>query len=191
MLFFHEEDEGKPRLYISLFLNLRNCFLQLPIYIIKMFRYNLDIRNYGHKIGIAVPAWHNMKVDVIGEARARNLPLVDAHVKAVGIHRQAQRFERELNMSGEIGKRGGIEAFKRSDMLIGNYHQVPVIVRVQVQHHEAVFATVENVMLFIAMFRRLRAENAPWRWRRFRSNESHAPRCPQILHRSPSKKCSA
>jgi hypothetical protein len=53
-----------------------------------------------------------------------------------------------------------------------------IVVGIEVQHHEAVLTTVEDVVLCITIIGRVGAKNADlWVWC-FGRNKSHAPGCP-------------
>ncbi len=119
-----------------------------------------------------------MEVHVFGEARARDLPFIDAHVKAVRFHYKAEGFERELSLGHQFGKGLSRELLDCFHMLVRGDHQVAIVVWVEVQHHEAVFAAIEDVVLFVAVLSWLSTKNTPLSLWCFGRNKSHAPGSP-------------
>src|SRR5947209_8121272 len=71
---------------LFVFFDLLQCLFHLPIHTVEMLRHDFNISDDGHKVGIAVPAWHNVEVDMLGKACSGHFAFVDPHIEAVGIH---------------------------------------------------------------------------------------------------------
>ena len=166
---------GVPLLRLFLRQYALDGLLELHIDHIEVFRYDFDVGNDGHEIGIAVPAGDDVVMDVFGKACASYFPLVDTHIEAIGCHQLAQGFEGQLRLPHQFGKGGGIQFFERFDVLKWRYHEMPIVVWVAVQHHETTLAAIENVVLGVMVLSRERAKNAPRWWWCLRCDESHAP----------------
>src|SRR5450755_323820 len=80
------KDRGSTLLLVF---HLCQSILELLIYRVKVFWHHLDIREHGHKVRIAIPARHDMIVDMLSETRTRHFALVNTHVEAIGMHGQA------------------------------------------------------------------------------------------------------
>jgi len=155
-----------------------NCLLELCVNDIEVFRHDFDIGDGGHEVGIAVPARDDVVVHMFGKTSAGDFALVDAHVEAVGRHQLAQGFEGQLRLRHQFGEGGGIQFFECFDMLKWRYHEMPVVVGVAVKHHKTPLATIENMILGVAVFSWQGTKNAPlWLWCLW-LNKGHAPGCP-------------
>src|SRR5579884_3110369 len=71
---------------LFVFFDLLQCLFQLLVHTVEMLRYDFNISDDGHKVGIAVPAWHNVEVDMLGKASPGHFAFVDPHIEAIGIH---------------------------------------------------------------------------------------------------------
>ena len=112
---------------------------------------------------------------MIGEAGARDLPFINAHIESIRFHRESQGLERELRLCHQLGESLSGKLLDCAHVLKGDNHEVAVVVRVAVQHHVAVLPAVKDMILFIAVLCWLSAKNALLGLWCFGRNESHAP----------------
>lgn len=85
-----------------------DCLAQLAIGALEVFGHDLHVGQYRHKVGVAAPARHDMKMHMLGNSSPRRLPFVNAHVKALGIHRPMKGSQAKLRGLHNIGERGRI-----------------------------------------------------------------------------------
>lgn len=137
-----------------------DSLFELMVDDIKVLGHNLDIGDNGHEIGIAMPAWHDMEMSMIGEARARDLALVDAHIKSIGVHGQAERAQSQLSLGHQFGERRGIELRDTPHVLIGGDHHMSVIVGIEIEHNITQLTSINDMVLIIALSRGLCAKDA-------------------------------
>ena len=65
----------------------------------ELFRQHARLADDGHEVGVAVPAWDDVHVQVVEDPGARGLAEVDAHVEAV---RRIGLLDRHLGASREL-----------------------------------------------------------------------------------------
>src|SRR5215472_15594473 len=71
----------------------------LPVGIPEVVGHYFGVGENRHKVGIAVPAWDDMKMHMISNAGSGNAPLVDTHIEAVRPHGSLQSRQTSLRGS--------------------------------------------------------------------------------------------
>jgi len=98
--------------------------------------HGLDLGQHRHEIRIAVPARHDVKVDVVGDAGARRAAGVGADVEALWPQRFAQDRDRPLRGAHERGGLGVVEVVELGPVRDRGDHDVAGVVGKLVQHHD-------------------------------------------------------
>ena len=110
-----------------------------------------------------------------------NLTLIDAHVKAMWLHRQLKRAQTKLDGCHKINQRCRIKFLDAWNMLKWNDHQMTVVVGENIKHDKAVLAAIEDIMLLVMPISGFGAENAPLLLAPG-VNIGHAPGRPEVFH---------
>lgn len=138
---------------------LSDGLAQLAVGIFEVIGHDFHIGQHGHKVGVAVPTRHDMKMDMLGNSGPGNFPLVDAHVEALGIHGLMKGAQAKLRRLHDVGQGGRIQLLDTRNMLIRSNHQVAVVVGVEIEHHKAMLAAMHDKVIFVPLPGRFGAEN--------------------------------
>jgi len=66
-------------------------------------RHDAHLGEHRHEVGVAVPARHDVPVEVVLHARAGAAPEIHAEVEALGVERLVERRERPPQRLRQIG----------------------------------------------------------------------------------------
>src|SRR5918998_3324731 len=106
-----------------------------------------------HEVGVPAPARHRVLVQVVGDPRAGDRALVHADVEPVrpgdGTHHPHGR----LGELAQLGDLGGREVGVVGPVPVGHQHQVPGVVRVQVEDGEDGLAARDDQPLLVLHLR--------------------------------------
>src|SRR5262245_22495373 len=133
----------------------------LAVGVLEVLWHHFGVGKNRHEIGVSIPAWNDMEVHMLGDSGAGNSSLVDSHVEALWPHGSAQSCKATLGSGEHIGQDCGVQFFDGGNMEVGSYHQVSIVIWVEIHQNEAVLGAIEKQIVFIAVFVRLGAEDAP------------------------------
>ena len=109
----------------------------------------LGTAQYGHEIGIAVPSWNEVEVDMFVDPRSRHLAKIESCVVTLRIYQIIKRFYRKLKDMHHFRKLFGRQGFETVQVPVWNYHQVAVVIWELIQDNEAEFTPVNDVIFRI------------------------------------------
>src|SRR5690606_10026715 len=101
----------------------------------------------------AQPAWHHVLVQVRGDARTGHLTLVDTKIEACGGVDGARHAHGVLSHARELGRLGLVEVRVVRDVAVREHHEVPRVVRVEVEHHVAALTAGDDEPLLVVALR--------------------------------------
>lgn len=90
-----------------------------------------------------------MQMDMIGNPRPRSLSLIDPDIESVWIPqllRNLDRGRRQVHQFLALVYRNG---WKAASVITWDHHQVTTVVRVAIEHHEALASTVHDQVVEI------------------------------------------
>ena len=115
----------------------------------KVLRKNLHVGEDGHEVGVACPAGHDVEVNVVDDAGARNPAEVPAEVvalRSVGLGESRDpALSKAVDLESLIVRKVG----ELADVPVGGDHQVAGGVRELVQEHEGALAAVDDEPLLV------------------------------------------
>lgn len=152
-----------------------NRFFQLLVNAVEVLRHDFNVGENRHKIGVAVPARHDMQVQMTGKTRSGTLSLIYAHIVAIGIHRLIDDAQGKLRLHHHLRQRGRFYQIERANMSKGGYHEMPIIVWVAIEHDKTMLASIEDIILCVLLLGGQRAKNAALPLRGLRLDIVHAP----------------
>jgi hypothetical protein len=155
--------------------------LELAIGVLEEVRHDFRVGEDRHEVGVAVPAGDDVEVDVVGYACTCNVPLVDAHVETIGMHRGVKRRKALLRSGHEIGQGAAVELFDGGQVGVGRDHEMAVVVWKEIHDDEATPAAIENQVLCVALLSELIAEDA-LSWFGVLVDVGHPPGGPEVFH---------
>src|ERR1700736_3790242 len=134
-------------------------------------------------MGIAVPAWDHVLVNMVGDAGAGGLAGVDAQVEALRRQHLPQHTNCALRQRHHIVRRRYRKVFEIGEVRVGRDHQVSVVIRIAIEDRQGQLAAGKHEKLSIVgrVGGGCLAEEAA---RGFGPlDELHPPGRPQVLHR--------
>src|SRR3712207_813351 len=135
-----------------------------------------------HEVGVPAPARHRVLVQVVGDPRARDRALVHADVEPVRPGNGTHHPHGRLGELPQLGDLGGREVGVVGHVPVGHQHQVPGVVRVQVEDGED-GPTARDDQTLLVVHLRDEAERAVVGAGRLAltADVGHAVRRPQVL----------
>ena len=133
-----------------------------------------------HEVGVAEPAGHDMKVDVICDACPRGLSLVDADIDALGSHCVAKDGDGLPGDRHKVGRDGDGQISDGRNVVVWDHHEMSRIVRIGVEDDVDRFGAEQNSVVFVPLLLGLYAEDAS-RVSFGLSNVLHPPGGPHVL----------
>jgi hypothetical protein len=111
---------------------------------------------------------------------------VDAHVEAPWGHTTSHQSYEVGNQVHHVGLRLGRQLFQAGQMLVRQYHQMTIVVRVQIQNRKDTATPEQNVVPAVALFLLRYHSTEDTRITRLVAHDIlHPPGCPNVLHESP------
>src|ERR1039457_768957 len=112
-----------------------------------------------HEIGITVPAWHDMNMQVIFHPRPGRLAQIDAHIEAVGAGNLFQKYmppAKKVHQIQQLGV-GQVAQFRR--MPQRRPPQMTSGIGITIEHHQGMVAPDQDQALPVVFSRMFRAED--------------------------------
>src|SRR5574337_201990 len=113
---------------------------QQPASVAQQLRDDLGVPDDGDEVGVADPAWDDVHVQVFGQRTARRRPQVQADVEAVRARHRLHDADRLLHERHQLRTLGFGELLQFREAPVRHHHQMPGVVRVQVEHRVDVLA---------------------------------------------------
>ncbi len=126
-----------------------------------------------------------MQMDMIGYSGAGHVTLVDTKVEAVGMHGLLQSRRCQLGCGEDVSAYLGRELLKVAGVKVRNDHEVPGVVRIEIEHDEAGRSPIYDEICLIFLFPGLGTEDTS-RLRFVFGEIRHAPWRPELIHLDPS-----
>src|SRR5918912_2488391 len=106
-----------------------------------------------HEVGVPAPARHGVLVQVVGDPGAGDRALVHPDVEAVRPGHRAHHPHGRLGEPAQLGDLGGGEVGVVGHVPVGHQHQVPGVVRVQVEDGEDGLTARDDQALLVVHLR--------------------------------------
>src|SRR3984885_286890 len=119
----------------------------------KQLRDHLGIADDRDEVGVATPSRHHVHVQVLGQRTARRLPQIDSDVETVWARYVLDHPNRLLD------ERHQLAAFRLGQILelrkpaVWHHHQMPRVVRVEVEHGVDQFTAGHDQTVFVGQLR--------------------------------------
>ena len=94
----------------------------------QLFRQHAHVADHRHEVGVAVPARHQVHVQVIDDARAGGPAEVHADVDALRRKGLGQHALRQLRQQRHLGQLVARQRRQRGDVALRHHHQVAGVV---------------------------------------------------------------
>ena len=146
-----------------------------------MFRNDPRLSKQRHKIGVAIPSWHNVQVDVALNPRAADSSEVHTDVKALGAHRFPEYPNPEIGQPEKVKGHLIRKLFQCFHVAVRSHQQVAAVIRKQVHDDKPVTPPMEEEIGLVTTLTRLRAEDTATGLVGL-LDVGHAPGCPDDLH---------
>ena len=118
-----------------------------------------DVADHRHEVGVAVPARHQVHVQVIGDAGAGRTAEVEPDVHALRLVGLGERGLGQPRRPGDVDQLVVVQRAERRDVAARHHHQVAAVVGEQVEDDVAGDAVVHQQRTAVVAARR-RAEDA-------------------------------
>src|SRR6185312_9656689 len=129
---------------ILLRLGLRPGRGDIRPHLAKKLRYGLRFRDDGEEVRIQCPAGNDVLMEMVGDARARDPPLVHSEIEPVTVRNLAQHAHGRLGQTPHLGDLVGVGLVVARDVPVGTHQQVPGVIGEQVKQHVAVLTTGDD-----------------------------------------------
>src|SRR5665213_421485 len=147
----------------------------------KILGKNAGFADSGHEVGIAMPAWQDVHVDVAGDSGARAFADVHPEVEPAWLVNRLKMPFGKAHQRHHFGGRGFVNGRQLRGVRVRNDHKMTAGVGIAVQHNEIVTAAMDDHVFLIAILGGDSAEHTTFE--RFGRGEiSVAPWTPEIIH---------
>ena len=100
----------------------------------QQLRDDLGLPDHRDEVGVAAPPGHDVLVQVVGQRTAGYGAQVETHVERVRRGDRPQRPQRGAGDGHQLRRLGLVEVLQPRHVPVGHDHEVPRVVRVQVEH---------------------------------------------------------
>jgi hypothetical protein len=138
-----------------------------------------------HKIAVAGPARHDVKVQMPGHSGAGGSSQIHPDIEPAWIKLGTQCFDRPLGQSHHFVQRRFRQLFKVADMAVRHNHHVSGSIGVTIEDDETIFGAMENQIGAVLLLRQHQTEDTPLGFGT--ANKLTAPGSENVLgHKEPS-----
>ena len=126
----------------------------------EVFGENARFCNWCHEVCIARPAWQQVNVQVVGDARARRSSEIHSHVEPRRLVNLTQRCLRTFRLIHQIVSDLFWRRIKLTRMQVRNDHHMPADIWVEIQHDKTMLRAMQHeVLRIVPGVARYRAEH--------------------------------